>query len=171
MLVAVLRCWVVMLCVWGSKREQCCLLCSLPVFSHFPHYSQSNWALLVMLPNVWVCVCSRSLWVSPMNSPVRLGVSPAAASTPTGVFNKRLRLYFPELEPWWLVCCPVHQLLPCPPHSIICCLAGSASHRPLCLAARLRPSYRSGWMSLLYLLGRHNSIEFNFLSVLVGFCF
>ena len=40
-------------------------------------------------PGGWVCVCSRPLWVSPMNSPVRLGVSLAAA-TPTGVFNQRL---------------------------------------------------------------------------------
>ena len=34
-------------------------------------------------PGRWVCVHSRTLWVSPMNSPVRLGVSPAA-STPKG---------------------------------------------------------------------------------------
>ena len=32
-------------------------------------------------------------------SPVRLGVSPAAASTPIRVFNQRFRLYFPVLEP------------------------------------------------------------------------
>ena len=38
----------------------------------------------------WVCVHSRTLWVSPMNSPGRLEVSPAAASTPTGVFSQRL---------------------------------------------------------------------------------
>ena len=35
----------------------------------------------------WVCVHSRPLWVSPRNSPVRLGVSPAA-STPQ-VFSIR----------------------------------------------------------------------------------
>ena len=34
------------------------------------------------------------LWVSPTNSPVRLGVSPAAASTPTGVFNQRFEALF-----------------------------------------------------------------------------
>ena len=37
----------------------------------------------------WVCVHSRTLWVSPTNSPVRLGVFPAA-STPTGFFSQRL---------------------------------------------------------------------------------
>ena len=34
--------------------------------------------------------------VSPTNSPVRLGVSPAAASTPTGVFNQRFEALFPH---------------------------------------------------------------------------
>ena len=34
------------------------------------------------------------LWVSPTNSPVRLGVSPAAASTRTGVFNQRFEALF-----------------------------------------------------------------------------
>ena len=37
----------------------------------------------------WVCVHFRTLWVSPTNFPVRLGVS-AAASTPTGFFSQRL---------------------------------------------------------------------------------
>ena len=46
-------------------------------------------------PGVWVCVCFRSLWVSPMNSPVRLRVYPAAASTTTGVFNQRFEALFP----------------------------------------------------------------------------
>ena len=36
-----------------------------------------------------------TLWISPANSPVRLGVSPAAASTPTGVFNQRFEVLFP----------------------------------------------------------------------------
>ena len=49
----------------GSEREQCRLLCSLLVFSHFPRYPQSNWALLVLIPR-WVgFVCSKTLWVSP----------------------------------------------------------------------------------------------------------
>ena len=58
----------------------------------------------------WVCVHSRTLWVSSTNSPVRLGVSPTAASTPTGVFSQRLEALFP---PHWnsgfrgLSCSPV----------------------------------------------------------------
>ena len=46
-------------------------------------------------PSESVFVCSRALWVSPPYSPVRLGVSPAAASTPTGVFNQRFEALFP----------------------------------------------------------------------------
>ena len=41
------------------------------------------------------CACSRPLWVSPTTPPVRLGVSPAAASTPTGVFTQRFEALFP----------------------------------------------------------------------------
>ena len=48
-----------------------------------------------------------------MNSPVCLGVSPAAASTPTGVFNQWFEALFPCAGALGcVVCCPVHQLLP-----------------------------------------------------------
>ena len=42
------------------------------------------------------CACSRPLWVSPMTSPVRLGVSHTAIPTPTGVFNQRFEALFPR---------------------------------------------------------------------------
>ena len=42
----------------------------------------------------WACARSRPLWVSPTTSPVRLGVSPAAAPTPTGVFTQRFEALF-----------------------------------------------------------------------------
>ena len=83
-----------LVCGEGSEREQCRLLHSLTVFSHFSCYPQANWALLVLIPGWVVCVRSRTLWVSPTNSPVRLGVPPAA-STPTGVFNQRFEALFP----------------------------------------------------------------------------
>ena len=44
----------------------------------------------------WACAHSRPQWVSPTTSPVRLGVSPAAAPTPTGVFNQRFVALFPS---------------------------------------------------------------------------
>ena len=43
----------------------------------------------------WVCVHSRPLWISPTNSPVRLGVSPTVASTHTGVFYQWFEALFP----------------------------------------------------------------------------
>ena len=44
----------------------------------------------------WACARPRPLWVCPTTSPVRLGVSPAAASTPTGVFSQRFESLFPH---------------------------------------------------------------------------
>ena len=43
----------------------------------------------------WACAHPRPLWVSPVTSPVRLGVSPAAAPTPMGVFNQRFEALLP----------------------------------------------------------------------------
>ena len=44
----------------------------------------------------WACAHSRPLWVSPTTSPVRLGVSPAAAPIPRGAFNQRFEALFPR---------------------------------------------------------------------------
>ena len=59
-----------------------------------------------------------------MNSPVSLGVSPADASTPTGVLNQWFEALFPKLEPWVAQsvarstsCCLASQLQLCPPRS------------------------------------------------------
>ena len=46
-------------------------------------------------PSGWACARPRPLWVSAMTSPVRLGVSPAATPTPTGVFSQRFEALFP----------------------------------------------------------------------------
>ena len=46
-------------------------------------------------PSKWACAHSRPLWVSPTTSPVRLGVSPAAAPTPMSIFNQRFEALFP----------------------------------------------------------------------------
>ena len=48
-----------------------------------------------MIPEWGASVHSRLLWVSPTNSPVRLGVSPTAASSPMGVFTQRFEALFP----------------------------------------------------------------------------
>ena len=50
-----------------------------------------------MLVPKWVGLCMPwPLWVSPKTCPVRLGVSPAAAPTPEGVFNQRFEALFPR---------------------------------------------------------------------------
>ena len=65
-------------------------------------------------PSGLACAHPRPLWVSPMTPPVRLGVSPAAAPTPTAFSIRGLRLYFPVPEPWVMrsaslpAVCPVY---------------------------------------------------------------
>ena len=101
----------VTLCVGeGSERQQWHLLPSLPVFSHFLLYPQANWAPLVLTPGGWACAHSRPLWVSPTTSPVRLGVSPAAAPPPTGVFSQRFEVLFLHTGALGCVVCLVPQL-------------------------------------------------------------
>ena len=102
---------------------------------------------------------------------------------PPLVFSVRgLRLYFPAMEPWvaqsvslpscssqficmWMWDHPLHQLLP---HWVLQPPPCQESSLPGCPSP---PSYRSGWMFLLYLLGCRTSIQFDFLSVLVVFLF
>ena len=56
-------------------------------------------------PSKWASAHSRPLWVSPTTSPVRLGVSPAAAPTPTSVFNQRFEALFPPAVALGCVVC------------------------------------------------------------------
>ena len=61
--------------------------------------------LLCWFPSGWACARPRPLWVSPTTSPVRLGVSPAAAPTPTGFFNQRSEALFPRTGALGCVIC------------------------------------------------------------------
>ena len=63
------------------------------------------WSLWCWFPSGWACAHSRPLWVSPATSPVRLGVSPAAAPTPTGLFNQRCEALFPRAGALGYVVC------------------------------------------------------------------
>ena len=149
-------------CGGGSEREQCCLLCSLLAFSHFPRYPQANWALLVLVPGWVVCVHPRTLWVSPTSSPVRLGVSPAT-STLTGVCSQWFEALFPRWSPGLWVCLAPHLFLPGYLHVNVgpplCQLPLTTS--PLCPTACLRPSCRSGCFFLNSLVvGLPNSLIF-----------
>ena len=64
-----------------------------------PTHNQTE-PLWCWFPSGWACAHSRPLWVSTTTSPVRLGVSPAAAQPPRMFSLRGLRLYFPALEPW-----------------------------------------------------------------------
>ena len=78
---------------------------------------------------MWAYVCSRTLWVSPMNPPVRLGVSPAAASPPTDVFSQRFEALFPpSLDPWVATSASLPHPIPPSLSTHECWPAGSASY-------------------------------------------
>ena len=114
-------------------------------------------------PSGWACSHSRPLWVSPTTSPVRLGVAPAAAPTPTDIFNQRFEALFPGAGALgYEVCFAPHcssglsvrkcgaagsaggqTACPVVPHSAS--LGPATATRVLSTpAARLRPSYQSG---------------------------
>ena len=82
--------------------EQCCLLCSLPAFSHFPCYPQANWVLLVLIPG-WGGLCTFQDPVSLSNKFSGEAESLSQCLSPHRFFQSEvLRLYFSVLEPWVL---------------------------------------------------------------------
>ena len=93
----------------GSNGARLTLL-RISIF-HSDTHNQTG-PLWCWFPSKWACAHSRPLWVSPTTSPVRLGVSPAAASTPRGAFNQRFEALFPP-HPRWSP--GLHGLLRCPP--------------------------------------------------------
>ena len=137
-------------------------------------------------PSGWACACPRPLWVSPTNSPVRLRFSPAATSTPTGVFNQRSETLFPRAGALGCVVCFAPRRLS--GLSVReCGAAGSASRQTACPvrptlrqsrsrhgnASPLCPSCPSPpllpvWMNVYFLFPWcRTSLPFDFLSVLV----
>ena len=76
-----------------GSNGSCFILHRISVTSSAPHNQIGP--LWCWFPSGWACAHSRPLWVSPTTSPVRLGVSPAAAPTPRGVFNQRFEALFP----------------------------------------------------------------------------
>ena len=93
----------------------------------------------------WACARPRSLWVSPTTSAVRLGVSPAAAPTPTGVFTQRFEALFHRAEALgYTVCFTPRHLSSFSVRD--CRAAGSASGRIACpVGPTLRQSLSPPW--------------------------
>ena len=137
-------------------------------------------------PSGWACAHSRPLWVSPTTSPVRLGVSPAAAPTSTGVFNQRFEALFPRTGALGCAVCFVSRRLS--GLSVReCGAAGSASgqdclplssHNPPVSVPPwpressppwyLSPPLLPVWMYVSFLSSWcRTSLQFDFLSVLV----
>ena len=78
----------------GAKRDNatCSALCWFSVTS--PTTNNQVGLFWCWFLGGWAVYRSNTLWVSPTNSSVRLGVSPAVASTPTGVFSPRFEALF-----------------------------------------------------------------------------
>ena len=200
-----------------GSNGACSTLHRTPIF-HSATHNQIG-PLWCWFPSGWACARPRPLWVSPTTSPVRLGVSSAAAPTPMGAFNQRFEALFPGAGALGcLACFAPHCLsrficarmwghgvlpsaLPAPFSATLslalsvylreCGAAGSASGQTACPigptlrqswschgnASPLRTSCPSPplllvWMNVsFYLLGCRTSIQFDFLSVLVVFCF
>ena len=107
---------------------------------HSATHNQTG-TLWCWFPSGWVCAHSRPLRVSPMTSPVRLGVSPAAAPTPTGVFNQRFEALFPRAGALGCVIC----FTSCRSSGLsvhTCGAAGSASAPTACAVC---PTLRQSW--------------------------
>ena len=120
---------------------------TLPLFSHSPATHSLIGPLWCCFLSGWVCAHSRPLWVSPTNSPVRLGVSPTAASTPTGVFNQWFEALFPCSGALGSVICHlVHQLLPGWPATALPTLLHSP---PPCWVCQPPPCHESSLPSCL----------------------
>ena len=123
-------------CGGGVKREQCRLLGSPLAFSHFLCYSTST----LDPPGAdflggCVCACSRILWVSPTNFPVRLGVSPAA-TTSTDFYSQRFWDFMSPPSPTTgtmgcVVCLAPQLLLPVYPHGNVGQLSLPAAASPV----------------------------------------
>ena len=77
----------------GGSNGTCSPLHQVPVFNSATH--NQTGPLWCWFPSGCACAHPRPLWVSPTTCPVRLGVSPAAAPTPMGVFNQRFEALFP----------------------------------------------------------------------------
>ena len=77
-----------------GSNGACLTLLRISIF-HSATHNQTG-PLWCWFPSGWACAHSRPLWVSPTTSSVRLRVSPAAAPTPTGVFNQRSEALFPR---------------------------------------------------------------------------
>ena len=79
-------------CMRRGSNGACSTLHQTSIF-HSATHNQTG-PLWCWFLSGWACARPRPLWVSPTTSPMRLGVFPAAAPTPTGIFNQRFEALF-----------------------------------------------------------------------------
>ena len=83
--------------MWGrgpkGNKATCLALGWLSVTS--PDFHKQIGPFWCWFPGGWACLCSRTLWISPTNSPVRLAVS-LAVEVSIGFYSQILRLSFPS---------------------------------------------------------------------------
>ena len=163
-----------------SEREQCHLFCFLPVFSHFPHYPQANWALLMPIHGGGgeACVRSRTLWVSPTNSPVRLGVLLLPPQPPQVFSVRRFETSFPPTGTLGCTICLAPQLfLPVYPHANVVLPILPTAALPQVLSTQLPVSAPATSLDECFFFNSlvvrlpYSLIHGRFLSVLVVLCF
>ena len=77
-----------------GSNGACFSLLQISIFLSETH--NQTGPLWCWFPSGRACPHSRPLWVSPRTSPMRLGVSPAAAPTPKGAFYQRFEALFPR---------------------------------------------------------------------------
>ena len=163
---------IMVLCV-GSKRdnEDCSALSQLSVTSPTTH--KQIGPFWCWFPGGWACVHSMTLWVSPMNSPLSLWVSLTAA-TPLQVFIARgFEALFPcagtlgcmvRLTPQLFL--PIYQDANVGPPSLpdSACYVSSLPWLPISIPPPV-------WMNVSSLTPWLSDFQFDFLSVVVIFCF
>ena len=122
-----------------GSNGACCTLHRISIF-HSTTHNQTG-PLWCWFPSKWACARPRPLWVSPTTSPVRLGVSPAAAPTPTGAFNQRFEALFPQAGALGCVVCFAPRRL----SGLSVCECGAAGSASGQTACPVRPTLCQSW--------------------------
>ena len=157
-------------CMWGrdlrGNNAVCSSLCRFSVTSPTTH--KQSGPFWCWFPGGWVSVRSGTLWVSKELS-CEAGSFSRCCLNPHRCFQSVVWGFISWH--WSPGLCGLFRSPVVPPSLSAreCGAAQSASHR--LAVCPLHPSYRSGWVFLLYLLGCRTCIQFDFLSVLVVFLF
>ena len=122
-----------------GSHGACSTLCWISVTPSTTHNQIGP--LWCWLLSGWACAHCRPLWVSPATSPVRLGVSPAAAPTPAVVFTQRFEALFHRAGALGYAVCFATRCL----SGLSMCECGAAGSASGQTACPVRPTLRQSW--------------------------